>query len=1032
MSEIIELFKSPPPAYRVQPFWFLNRGFDEAELRRQIAEMDDKGVGGAVLHCRHGLTIEYMSEDWLNMIGVCIDEMKARGMEAWLYDEDDWPSGTVGGRLTQPHPEYRMRYLRVQEMRINGGVTYQTRLQPDDNTLLAVQAWPYEETEEGLRLAPEPHDITEFYADGKLQWHAPLGKWLIAVLWECPVAERVTWDRGYYLDTMNPEAVNAFKSMAYEPYLRFREDFGATVKGIFTDEPGLMIHDGFFGVEAMRTTVEDPRGTLPGTIIAWTRDFLEKFEQLKGYDLSGKLLWLLYGSGPSVRKVRADYYDALVTWYIEAYHGNLSGWSREHGLQYIGHTLEDPLWGAARSQGNQIRVLEQFDRPGLDYLGHGVGTRENPFRILAAKCGSSVAHVQGKPRVMCEAFGGSGHGHTMADRKLDANFMACLGVNMYIPHAFYFSFQGFRKTDWPPTEFYHAPFWPWYRHFADYIARLSVFGSVGTHVSDACVLQPILTVQADMFADGHSVREPEAQQVFNEVSDLLLRLHHDYDYVDDSQLARAQVEDGRVKLPESAETYPCIVLPGCRVMSIAAARYLKTYFEAGGRLLALGQLPAECDDPQHDAELAQIISGIFGPGEEGQALRNDNEAGGIAIASPLRGQDLQLWLLQTMPQLVGPDVIVDDEERRPVEDIICCHRTTEGQELYLLVNRTKQDIEGIFRVRNEGLLQEWCLESGRVQTLFGAEKDEEGWLSYRVALDPSAALLLALCPDQRATPGLAPPQQRKPVTQIKLDPHWQFSAGGENVFILDKWTFVPRDTEAGPKHGVGIPGQVNTYRADFFVEARPEAIRLVLDDVEQNIPSHVGFLSRRRNVEIYVNDKQAPALEPSTWQDRYFSQADISDLVVEGRNRIQIVTLSLLEPFQHLNEPAYLVGDFSVLNDALVAPLTTIHGPFSQQGYPHFVGIATYRQTIKVPSEYVEGHQFILDPGDVFDCCRVAVNGQEVSVRLWPPYQVDITEAVRAGSNEIVVDVANSLTNLYDKADRTAGLSGPASVWVLR
>jgi len=1032
MSDVIELFKDPPKEYRIQPFWFLNRGFDEQELRRQIAEMDDKGVGGAILHCRHGLSVEYMSDEWLDMIAVCIDEMKKRGMEAWLYDEDDWPSGTVGGRLTQPHPEYRMRYLRVQEMRINGGVTYQTRLQQDDNTLLGVQAWAYEETGEGMRLLGDPQDITEYCNDGRLQWHAPLGKWLIAVLWECPVAERVTWDRGYYLDTMNPEAVNAFKAMAYEPYLRFKEDFGGTVKGIFTDEPGLMIHDGFFGVEAMRTTVEDPQGTLPGVIIAWTRDFLARFQELKGYDLSSKLLYVLYGGTPEARKVRADYYDALVTWYIDAYHGNLSGWAREHGIDYIGHTLEDPLWGAARSQGNQIRVLECFDRPGLDYLGHGVGNRQNPFRILAAKCGSSVAHVQGKPRVMCEAFGGSGHGHTLSDRRLDANFMACLGVNMYIPHAFYFSFEGFRKTDWPPTEFYHSPFWPWYRHFADYLARLSVFGSAGTHVADACVVQPILTVQADMFSDGKCVREPEAQQVFNEVSDLLLRLHHDYDYVDDSQLARAQVEDGRIRFADSRETYPCIVLPGCRVMSIAAARFLKTLFEAGGRILALGELPAECDDPEYDEELKAIVAEVFGPDTDGPGRRHDGESGGIAVASCLRGEELQLWLLQTMPQLTTPDVIIDDEDRRPVEDIICCHRKIEGEDLYLLVNRTKESISGIFRVPTEGKLQEWCLETGRVSTLFGAKADEDGWFSYEVELDAAAAILLSVAPGEKPTRGIAPPPQRKPVTQLKLDPRWRFSAGDENVFILDKWRFTARDTEAGTKHGIGIPGQVNTYRAEFDTETKPRSLKLVLDDVEQNIPSHVGFLSRRRNMEVYVNGKQAAPLQPSTWQDKYFLEVDISDLVVNGHNVIEIVTLSLLEPFQHLNEPAYLVGSFSVLENTLIAPLTTVHGPFSQQGYPHFVGIASYSQTLEVPAEYAEGHQLILDPGDVHDCCRVVVNDQEVAVRLWAPFQVDITQAVVPGANEIVVEVANSLSNVYDKASRTSGLSGPASVWVLR
>ena len=1031
MPGTLDLFADPPNQYRPQPFYFLNRDFDEQELRRQIAEMDEKGVGGAVLHCRHGLTVEYMSDEWLDMIGVCIDELKQRGMEAWLYDEDDWPSGTVGGKLTRPHPEFRMRYLRVQELRINGGVTYQTTLQPDDNQLICIQACACEETDGGLRLSGKPKDITSNYADGKLQWNAPPGRWLIAIFWECPVAEKVTWDAAYYLDTMNPEAANAFKQMAYEPYLRFKDDFGDTVKGIFTDEPGLMIHDGFMGVQAMRTSVQDPQHTLPGFILAWTRDFFARFEALKGYDLEPKLMALLYGIGPDTTQTRCDYYDALTTWYIEAYHANLAGWASEHGIDYIGHTLEDPLWGAARSQGNQIRVLENFHRPGLDYLGHGVGTKDNPFRILASKCGASVAHVQGKPRVMCECFGGSGHGHTMADRRLDANFMACLGVNMFIPHAFYFSFQGFRKTDWPPTEFYHAPFWPWYKHFADYLARLSLIQSTGYHISDACILQPIGTVQVDMFQDGESVREPEAQKVFNRVSDLMLRLHHDHDYLDDSQLARAQVSEGRIKFNESQETYPLIILPGCRVMSIEAARFLKQLFEGGGRILALGQLPSECDTRDHDDELKQTIETIFGPPGAGDERRNQTDGGGIALFRASVDEDLQLWLLQTVPQLVTPDVIIDNEDRQPVEDIICCHRTDGQRHYYLLVNRTKDAIAGTARLLTDGLLQEWQLETGRARNLFGSEQ-HEGRLCVPIELDAAEARLIVVTPGETLAEGLAPPPEEKLAGEIKLQPHWEFTVGDQNVHILDRWEFTARDKEAGQQQRVVVPGQVNSYKTTFEVAAKPEVLRLVLDDVDQHIPSHVGFLSRRRNVEIYINGKQAPPLTPSTWQDRYFLETDIADLVTDGTNTIEIHAISLLEPFQHLNEPAYLLGSFAVLDDVLVAPQVRVHGPFNEQGYAHFVGIVTHTQMVDIPEEYASGHRLILDPGEVHDCCRVVANGEEVAVRLWPPFEVDITVAVRAGENEIVVEVANSLANLYDKESRTSGLIGPARIRVLK
>jgi hypothetical protein len=1037
MTRIQRTFADPPKCYRVQPFWFLNQGFDEAELRRQIGEMDEKGVGGAVLHCRHGLRVEYMSDDWMAMVGVCVDELGKRGMEAWLYDEDDWPSGTVGGRLTRAHPEFRMRYLRLQELRVNGGVTFQTTLRPYDNTLVCVQAWPYEEVEFGIKPAGEPQDLTRNYSDGKLQWQAPPGKWLVAVFWECPVAERVTFDRGYYLDTMNPEAVGQFRSMSYDPYLRFSEQFGKAIKGIFTDEPGLMIHDGFFGVEAMRTSVGDPHGTLPGIVLAWTRDMLPRFQELKGYDLKPRLLALAYELGPETAKLRADYYDALTQWYIEAYHGNLSGWAAEHGIEYIGHTLEDPLWGAARSQGNQVQVLEQFHRPGLDYLGHGVGTRESPYRILAAKCAASVAHIQGKPRVMCEAFGGSGHAHTLANRRLDANFMACLGVNMFIPHGYYFSFQGFRKSDWPPTEFYHSPWWPWYSHFADYLGRLSVVQSTGHHVSDALVLQPMRTVQVDLFRGGQAVLDPPAQQVFNRVSDLLLRMHHDYDYVDEAQLARAQVREGRIAFEGSAETYGLLVLPGCRVLSLKTARFVEQFVAGGGKVVALGKLPSESDKRGDDADLREAVAAVFGEPPIGEEGRRTHEGGGVAVTRPDVGDDLELWLRQTLPQLVTPDLIIDDRDRIPVEDMIACHRTDGKRDYYLVVNRTKGPLWGVLRMGAQGRLEEWSLETGQVKAMTGT-RVEEGRLCQEVDLDPAEARLFVVTPQggaetsSQATANAPEAAPAKVIAEIALSPQWEFETAEDNVLVLSRWQVGLRDPDAARVHGLGVPGQANRYSSTFEVRVRPSRLKLVFEDLQQTIPSHVGFLSHRRDLEVCINGRPAPALGPAQWQDPYFLATDIADLVVEGENTIDVDIISLLEEPRALSDPAYLVGDFSLAEGVLEAARAQMDRPFTEMGYPFYAGIARYRQTLDLSPDHALGCRVLLDPGEVSDCCRVVVNGTEVAVRLWEPFQVDISGAVQPGRNTIVVEVANTLANLYAGESRAGGLRGPARLWVTR
>ena len=99
MEQLRDAFREPPNAYRPQPFWFLNYYLDHDLLRVQIAEMADKGVGGAVIHPRHGLKVPFMSQAWLDAVQVCIEELNKHSMEAWIYDEDNWPSGFFGGRL---------------------------------------------------------------------------------------------------------------------------------------------------------------------------------------------------------------------------------------------------------------------------------------------------------------------------------------------------------------------------------------------------------------------------------------------------------------------------------------------------------------------------------------------------------------------------------------------------------------------------------------------------------------------------------------------------------------------------------------------------------------------------------------------------------------------------------------------------------------------------------------------------------------------------------------------------------------------
>jgi hypothetical protein len=789
-----------------------------------------------------------------------------------------------------------------------------------------------------------------------------------------------------------------------------------------------MIHDAYFSDQAVRATVEDPHRKLPGITLPWTSDLFVRFQRLKGYDLRQRLPDLVYEISDDWRKVRCDFFDAVTSWYVEAYHQQLASWCEQHGLEYIGHTLEDPLFNQVRTQGNQVRVLEQMHRPGLDYLGHGVGTRDNPHRILASKCASSVAHIMGRHRVMCEAFGASGHAHRFADRRLDLNFMAALGVNMIIPHAFYYSFAGLRKTDWPPCEFYHAPFWPWYKTWADYVGRLCLFQTQGHHVSGVAILSPTKTIAVNMVRSGRIRRESPQDRIYAELSDRLLRLHYDFDYLDETQLERAEAADGHLCFQTTQETYSVVILPALEIISRFAAEKLLQFFHSGGTILALGSIPLEADHRGDDERVRDIMAEIFQTGDS-SCLEGTSEAGGRALFLADPG-DIQNWLAATLPELLPPDVLIETEDPAAAEDIICCHRTDGRAHFFLLVNRRKeQDTSLVFSAPAglSGRVEEWDLETGRTRELPFRTVAQRVVISTH--LDGSQARAFVIDTAEQPQQHLTHSPRRK-VAEIQLPDSWRFATRGPNVFILDSMQFIARDLSLGRKLGVTIPGQVNSYSAIVTVHGKLEDVRLVLDDLVPDLPSHVGFLSGKRNVEIILNGRLLPAPRLSTWMDPYYLEIPLDDYLQPGENLLQIACISLLEEMPRIFEPVYLIGSFEVRDAVLRPQRNHISGPWNEAGYPFYSGIGAYSNTVEIPAKYAEGAHLILELEEVHDCCRVLVNGIEAGVRLWPPWSVDISRHVRPGPNEITVEVANSAANLYNKEPRLSGLRGFARIAV--
>ncbi|MBR2987522.1 MAG: glycosyl transferase family 2 [Clostridia bacterium] len=103
----------------------------------------------------------------------------------------------------------------------------------------------------------------------------------------------------------------------------------------------------------------------------------------------------------------------------------------------------------------------------------------------------------------------------------------------------------------------------------------------------------------------------------------------------------------------------------------------------------------------------------------------------------------------------------------------------------------------------------------------------------------------------------------------------------------------------------------------------------------------------------------------------------------------------------------------------------------SQEGMRRFAGKIRYAFTLRAEEGWMAP---MLDLGAVGETARLFVNGKDLGIRVAAPYCFSLSEALRVGDNEIVVEVANTLA--YRQRDhfshyltlRPSGLLGPITL----
>ncbi len=117
-------------------------------------------------------------------------------------------------------------------------------------------------------------------------------------------------------------------------------------------------------------------------------------------------------------------------------------------------------------------------------------------------------------------------------------------------------------------------------------------------------------------------------------------------------------------------------------------------------------------------------------------------------------------------------------------------------------------------------------------------------------------------------------------------------------------------------------------------------------------------------------------------------------------------------------QPAELAGEWRVSFAGAAAPpplalprLVSLH-KHADPRVRHFSGAATYRRSLDVAAgALAKGKRIYLDLGRVEVLASVRVNGRDMGIVWKEPYRIDITAALRAGSNALEIEVTNLWPN---------------------
>ncbi len=502
--------------YAPVPFWSWNNRLDRTEIEKQIRQMYEANYGGFVIHARAGLDTPYMGEEWLACVEKAISVADELGMKVWLYDEFGFPSGLAGGINLQDESK-RAQYLEYEE---NSAF---------DKGAFAVFV---EENGEYKRVTSDV---------GAKKYHLIFLKTSESEVDPCNSAV----------------ALNLIATTHERYYARFKEYFGDTVAGFFTDEP---------------------------QYYRYATPYSKELEKEFLGDIRDGLIWL-FKQNERGYAFRVEYYTLLNKLYTLNYYKILYDWCEAHHCKLTGHTVEEPhLFTQMWCCGGAMPSYEFCQVPGIDHLcKHMDG-------VIDSKQVASVAAQSGKKTVLTETFACSGLEADPRRLKFVADHQYVNGVNYMVQHLMNYSIQGQGITDNPPDFSPHTPWWGDIGLFNEYFAKLGYILRNTKESSNTLVIHPMQSAYLEYLRAEDENSIATLDEEFTKLTDYLAFNNVRFHYGDEFILSTKGRVEGNKFIVGKCE-YDYVILPYMQSLSKSTYDLLSAFEKNGGKLCLYKDFP---------------------------------------------------------------------------------------------------------------------------------------------------------------------------------------------------------------------------------------------------------------------------------------------------------------------------------------------------------------------------------------------------------------------------------------------------------